>query len=194
MDADAINHLFRLIDRELWIVTSAHAGARGGLIATSAAQASIVPDMPRVIVAISKLHRTWELIEAGGAFALHLIRAEQLDLVARFGLQSARDVDKFAGLQTTRAATGSPILLDMPGWLDCRVEARLDSGERTFYLAAAVAGEVLHPDAPLLTTHRLAQSASPEMQAELKRQLADDAARDVPAITAWRTAHAERPR
>ena len=53
-------------------------------------------------------HETWKLIEASGAFALHLVDESQLDLVWRFGLQSSRDADKFAGLETTVARDGKP--------------------------------------------------------------------------------------
>ena len=58
----------------------------------------------------------------------------------RFGLRSGRDADKLAGLSMTTATTGSPILTDALGWLDCRVEARLDTGDRTVYLAEVVRG------------------------------------------------------
>src|SRR6516225_194631 len=92
--------LFARTDRELWLLTAAAGGRRGGLIATFVSQASIVPDLPRVVVGIAKQHHTWGLIEASGAFALHLLSADELDWVWRFGLQSGRDSDKLDGLAT----------------------------------------------------------------------------------------------
>src|SRR6516225_7315894 len=104
--------LFARTDRELWLLTATASGRRGGLIATFVSQASIVPDLPRVIVGIAKQHHTHGLIEASGAFALHLIGEEHLDWVWRFGLRSGRDADKLAGLTATAGTTGSPILAD----------------------------------------------------------------------------------
>src|SRR5580700_9651527 len=140
MDSNELGHLFERVDREVWIVTAAHAGRRGGLAATFVAPASIVPEMPRIIAGIAKTHETWKLIEASGAFAVHLVEESQAELVWRFGLQSSRDVDKFAGLRVHAAATGSPILRDALAWLDCRVETRMDTGDRTVFLGEVCEG------------------------------------------------------
>jgi flavin reductase (DIM6/NTAB) family NADH-FMN oxidoreductase RutF len=187
MDPQKIGHLFERVDREVWIVTAAHAGRRAGLVATFVAPASIVPEMPRVIAGIAKTHETQMLIEASGAFAVHLLDESQTDLVWLFGLQSSRSVDKFAGLPVQTAATGSPILRDALAWLDCRIEMRMDTGDRTVYL-----GDVLdcgsRSEARPLTLHKLLASAPPEYKQTLRDQMAADAAKDREAIERWRSA------
>lgn len=185
MNPDQIANVFAGLDRELWIVTAAAGPRRGGLVATFVGQASIAPELPRVVAGIAKTHRTWDLIEASGAFALHLVGDDQLDRVWRFGLQSGRDADKLADLETRRAATGSPILGDAPGWLDCRVEARFDIGDRTLYLAEVVDGRI-ESDRAWLTMHGLLRRAPAEKRAELKRQLRRDGQSDAAAIRDWR--------
>ena len=130
MNVAAISALFRQVDREVWLVTAQAGGRRGGLIATCVAQASIVPELPRVFVGLSRQHYTWELVETSGAFGLHLLADDQIDWVWHFGVQSGRDQDKFAGLKVQPSPAGSPILSDALGWLDCRVEAKLESGDR----------------------------------------------------------------
>src|SRR4051794_9615620 len=135
MDSAAASELFRRLDRELWVVTAGSGERRGGLIAAVVNQAAIVPHLPRVLVGLAKRHYTWELVEAGGAFGLHLLAEEHLDWVWRFGLHSGRDRDKLAGLSTRPGASGAPLLTDALAWLDCRVESRLDTGDRTVYLA-----------------------------------------------------------
>jgi flavin reductase (DIM6/NTAB) family NADH-FMN oxidoreductase RutF len=188
MDPKAISRLFERVDRELWIVTAAHAGRRGGLVATFVSPASIVLEIPRIIAGIAKTHETWKLIEASGAFAAHLVDASQAELVWRFGLASSRDIDKFAGVEVDTAATGSPILRDALAWLDCRVETGMDTGDRTIYL-----GEVCDAHsrsaARSLTLQELLVAASPEQRATLREQMAADAARDREAISRWREAH-----
>jgi flavin reductase (DIM6/NTAB) family NADH-FMN oxidoreductase RutF len=177
--------LFGLIDRELWLVTAADGSRHGGLLATFVSQASLVPELPRVLVGLARHHHTWEIIEAGNAFALHLLGEEHLELVWRFGLCSGRDVDKLAGLSFTTGATGCPRLDGVLGWLDCRVEARLATGDRTVYLGDVVDARV-NEARPPLTFKRALQLATPEQLREMKRQLAHDSALDAEAIHRWR--------
>src|SRR3954468_13889347 len=108
MDATAAPTLFAWLNRELWLVPAQAGGRRGGLIATFVNQASIVPDLPRMLVGLARQHHTWELVEASGAFALHLLGEAHLELVWRFGLHSGHDLDKFEGLEVGAAVTGSP--------------------------------------------------------------------------------------
>jgi flavin reductase (DIM6/NTAB) family NADH-FMN oxidoreductase RutF len=185
MDAREIGRLFERVDRELWIVTAAHGDRRAGLVATFVAAASIVPEMPRIIAGIAKTHETWKLIEASGAFAVHLVEESQAELVWHFGLQSSRDVDKFAGLEVATAATGSPILRDALAWLDCRVETCMDTGDRSVYLGEVRDGASKSDSQPL-TLQKLLASAPPENKKILSEQMAADAVRDADAINRWR--------
>ena len=185
MDKTAASALFAWLDREVWLLTAQAGQRRGGLIATFVSEASLVPHLPRVVVGIARQHHTWELIEASNAFALHLLGQHNLDWVVHFGLHSGRDVDKFADVPFTTAVTGSPILDRAVGWLDCEVEARLNTGDRTLYLAQVVQSAVTHFGPPL-TLKRLLESASPEMLAEMKRLVHHDGQIDAQAILAWR--------
>jgi flavin reductase (DIM6/NTAB) family NADH-FMN oxidoreductase RutF len=177
--------IFDRLDREVWIVT-ARAGARtGGLLATFVSQASIVLELPRVLVGLAKQHHTHELIEANGAFALHLIDEDHLDWAWRFGLGSGRDLNKLQGLAKHTYTTGSPILDDATDWLDCRVEARLDTGDRTVYLGEVVEARHCSPSPPL-TMSRLLQLAPADKVREMKEQQMRDSLVDAAAIMAWR--------
>jgi flavin reductase (DIM6/NTAB) family NADH-FMN oxidoreductase RutF len=185
MEISAAESLFSLTDRELWLVTS-HAGSRrGGLIATFVCHASLVPELPRVLVAIAKQHQTWELIDHSQRFALHLIGEEQLELVWRFALQSGRQVDKFADLAFDIGKSGNPRLESTLGWLDCRVETQLETGDRTVYLAEVVEARALRAGKPL-TMRRLLELAPAEKREQLKLLRQRDAAIDAASIRAWR--------
>jgi flavin reductase (DIM6/NTAB) family NADH-FMN oxidoreductase RutF len=186
VDTTAASTLFAWLDREIWLLTAEAEAKRGGLIATFVAQASIVPDLPRMLVGLSRRHHTWELVERSNSFALHLIDEQHLDWIRRFGLESGRDKDKFDGLNVRRAGTGSPLLEDAIGWLDCRVENRMESGDRTIYLAEVVQGGVSNYAQPL-TFRRVMQIAHPTLLAELKRQLHQDSERDAELIRQWRS-------
>jgi flavin reductase (DIM6/NTAB) family NADH-FMN oxidoreductase RutF len=203
---DAFSEIFDRLDRELWLVT-ARAGERcSGLIATYISRVSLVPDLPRVTIAIAKHHFTHELIEASKAFCMHLLDEESIDWVWRFGIPSGREVDKLQGLATSTGASGSPILSGAPAWLDCRVEARMDTGDRTIFLAEVLdAGrarakakrgdlrsetvrsqETCTQHWTPLTFKRLLELAPPERLREMKQALERDVEVDRAAIVAWR--------
>jgi flavin reductase (DIM6/NTAB) family NADH-FMN oxidoreductase RutF len=173
------------LDRELWVVTASAQGRRGGLIATFVNQASIVPELPRVVLGVARQHNTARLIDESGAFALHLIGEEHIDWVWRFGLRSGRKEDKLEGLTVTYGPTRSPLLRDALAWLDCRVEDRLETGDRTLYLADVMAGESLRPEPPLRFS-RMIELAEPERRLQLKEQIERDRIIEAAAIETWR--------
>jgi flavin reductase (DIM6/NTAB) family NADH-FMN oxidoreductase RutF len=186
MNASAIADVLSPLDRELWLVTAQVGPRRGGLIATFVSNASLVPDLPRMLIGIAKQHHTWDLIEAAGAFAMHLFGEDHLDWVWRFGLASGRGRDKLAGLPTTSGATGSPLLEDALAWLDCRVEARMDTGDRMVFLGEVVDGARLRAGTAL-SFQRMLKLAPPDKRVALKEGMVLDAAVDAAAIRVWRT-------
>ena len=177
--------IFSQLNSTLWLLTVTTPGARGGMIVTFVHTASIVPDCPRVVVGIAKQHYTWKLIESSNRFVLHLFGEKQFEWVHRFGLQCGRDVDKLAGLAQTTTPGGQQFLNDAQAWMDCRVEARMDSGDKTIYLADVETGELPGNDPPL-TAKRMVELAPPEMLAELKARMETDIEIDEQAILRWR--------
>jgi flavin reductase (DIM6/NTAB) family NADH-FMN oxidoreductase RutF len=185
VNADAAAEIFGRLDRELWVIT-ARAGERSsGLVATYVASVSLVPALPRVTVALAKHHFTHELIEASNAFAMHLVSEEQIDWIWRFGIRSGRDIEKLAGMTTSPGASGAPILSGALAWLDCRVESRLDTGDRTVYLAEVLGARSERSDRPL-SFKRLLEVAPAERLRELKAAMEPDIELDRAAILKWR--------
>jgi flavin reductase (DIM6/NTAB) family NADH-FMN oxidoreductase RutF len=173
------------MDREVWLVTARSGEKRSGLIATYVGQVSLVPDQPRVSVCLSQQHHTHDLIDASGCFAMHLLSEENLELVWRFGLVTGRNHDKFAGLETTTGATGSLLLGCTIGWLECAVEARLDIGGRTLFVAGVMEGQVNHFAQPL-TARRLMELAPMSRLTEMQRLRHHDGYLEAEALRLWR--------
>jgi flavin reductase (DIM6/NTAB) family NADH-FMN oxidoreductase RutF len=184
----AAGEVYDLLDPPVWLVTSANADSRGGLIATFAARASIVPSLPRMVLGVAKQHHTWGLIEASDRFALHLLFPDQTDLIRRFGSRSGHGVDKFRGLPDERTPGGCPLLTGALAWLDCRVENRMDTGDRTLYLAAVEAGGTSGGSRPL-TVRQLFAKAPEDLRQRLDELYARDGQVDAEAILRWRAAH-----
>jgi flavin reductase (DIM6/NTAB) family NADH-FMN oxidoreductase RutF len=187
VDPLVISTVFRATDRELWLLTAQAGDRRGGLIATCVAEASIAPEMPRILVGLARHHATWELVNVGRGFTLHLLAVEQMELVWRFGLQSSRDTDKLDGIALQPSANGNLVLTDTPAWLDCRVETSLDLGDRTLFVAEVLDGG-LRDNRPILTMQTLVRTAPADKLQQMRDARARDAAIDGPMIQAWRCA------
>ncbi len=165
--------IFKLVDRTIWIVTSADANRRGGLVATWVNQDLVGPQPPSLVVAVAKCHFTAELMEASGGFVAHLIRPDQLDLVWRFAIGSGRDRDKLEGVDVSTAKTGSPILADCVAWLDCRISETKEAGDRMYCWGEVVSAAKVSAGPPLAEREVL-RRASPEQLGQLKAaKLAD---------------------
>ena len=130
-------------------VTSRWQGRDNVQIAVAIAAASIVPDRPRVVVQLYKTNLSHDMVLAAGAFALNFLRPEQLDLIGDFGLASGRDRDKLADVGKTKGESGSPLLTDCFGYLDCRVINAMDGGDMTCFLADVLDGKTLAQGDPL---------------------------------------------
>ncbi|MCH8893848.1 MAG: flavin reductase family protein, partial [Chloroflexi bacterium] len=74
---------------------------------------------------------------------------DQLDLIGDFGLVSGRERDKLDGVAQTKGMSGSPLLTDCFGYLDCRVINAMDGGDMTCFLAEVVDGKTLSQGEPL---------------------------------------------
>ncbi len=194
MQQPSVTDLFnQILDPPLWVLTAAHGADRGGLIATFVANASLVPDLPRILAGIARQHHTWSLLQAARCFALHLLDESRLDWVDRFGLRSGRDADKFLGLEWSPGTTGAPLLAAALVGLECRVESAMDTGDRTIYLAEVVRVGPLRAGRPL-TVQRMLESLSPQQKAILRGQLHHDTLVDAEAIRAWRSARPKNER
>jgi len=185
VDPQAIDEVFQLLDRPVWIITAAAGPRRGGLVATWVSQASLDVGRSVLLAAIAPTHFTAELILESQAFAAHLLTREQIEHAWRFGLGSGRQRDKLSGIEVTTAETGSPILPDVLAWLDCRVIKHYDAGDRLLFWADVLAGRRTDGQPPL-REHELLGLASPEQKRRLKDNLLSDIGLLRPLADAWR--------
>ncbi|MFN0019385.1 MAG: flavin reductase family protein [Pirellulaceae bacterium] len=180
-----IDSLLRLVDREVWIVTAAAGGKRGGLTATWVAQASIDRERPVILAGLAPNHFTTELVEEGQAFVAHLLAESQVGLAWDFAKDSGRNRDKLAGLATAESPSASPILQDCLAWFDCRVFARYDAGDRLFYWADVVAAEKRSAGSPL-REQAFIGSLTDDQRKLLAGQRDTDAKIQRPLADSWR--------
>ena len=166
-----------------------------GLVATWVMQASLDADPGIMVISLALNHFTRELVDASGAFSLHLIGQRHAELAIRFATKSGHDTDKLAGVDWSVGATGAPRLNDVLGWLDCRVIARLSSGDRAYYWSEVEAGGGRMDESPLTDMQWLSQLEDHDL-ALLQSQRDDDIRLHRPRFQQWRTSLPEllRPR
>jgi flavin reductase (DIM6/NTAB) family NADH-FMN oxidoreductase RutF len=116
------------------VTTDGEAGSHG---LTANAVASLSLDPPLVLVAVDKRAASLDFLKKNGCFAVNILRLEQQDVSARFATTGPKD---FSDLNTTTAATGSPILADCLAFLDCRVHEILPGGDHEIFVGEIVAG------------------------------------------------------
>jgi flavin reductase (DIM6/NTAB) family NADH-FMN oxidoreductase RutF len=185
MNETSVQKVLGLFDRTTWIITAHSENNAGGLVATFVNNASLVPRLPRLLIGIARHHHTWDLIQRSRSFAAHLVDEDQCELIWRFGLVSGRSVNKLSGVRWYRSATGSPVLQDALAWLDCTVEAELDVGDRTIFVASIVDGHV-NRNGVALTSRRVFELASAAQHQQLQEERYRDEEIDRAAILAWR--------
>jgi flavin reductase (DIM6/NTAB) family NADH-FMN oxidoreductase RutF len=131
--------LLRHLTLPVVAVTTSAGGRRNGFIVNSAQRASLVPDIPRISLYVSKINFSHDLVWSAGVFGIHLLRTDQWDVIRDLGLRSARDVrDKLDDLDTRTGVTGCPMLDDCVAAFECRVINAMDAGGATFFLGEVV--------------------------------------------------------
>lgn len=178
MNHDRIAAVLARMNFEVFVLSAAAAGRCNGQIVSWVMPATIVPQVPRVLVGVGRTTYTRELIEASRTFALNLLGKDQWPWVSHFGFQSGRDVEKFATIPFEPGRTGSPLLPGVVGHLECRIRSVLDAGAHCFYLADVLEGRLVSDREPL-RLHDLPTVLPPEDLAIMSRLLKEDGARDL---------------
>ncbi len=149
MDHQQIAPLMGQLWSPLAAVTTHWQGKVNAQIAVAIGAASIVPSRPRVLVQIYKGNYSHQLIQKSGAFALNFLRADQLHLIKAFGFVSGKDANKLSDIPYEFKTSGSPVLKECWGYLDCRVINAMDGGDMTGFLADVLEGEAAGDGQPL---------------------------------------------
>ena len=136
---------FAALVHGVYVVTTRLEDVVNGMTASWAAQVSLKPLL--VMVSIAPSRYTHRLIKESGVFAVNVLDSTQAELGKRFGYKSGRQVDKFAGLEWTTAATGAPILPQSYAYLDLELRDTFSAGDHTLFVGEVVAAKILHPEA-----------------------------------------------
>jgi flavin reductase (DIM6/NTAB) family NADH-FMN oxidoreductase RutF len=131
---------FRHLSYGVYIISTWDGERPTGCTANSAMQITSQP--ATIALSINHDNFTNGCIEKSGLFAINIL-AEDSDsaLIGRFGFQSGRDVDKFAGI-THHEFAGLPVLADTCGYIVCKVINKMETATHTVFLGEVLDAEV----------------------------------------------------
>jgi flavin reductase (DIM6/NTAB) family NADH-FMN oxidoreductase RutF len=120
-----------------------------GMTANSFSSVSLDP--PLILVCVITGTRGTEIIQRNGVFAVNILSADQEPLSRFFAAPNRpRGSDAFRDIPHRTAATRSPILDGVRGWLDCRVTDSHEAGDHYIFIGEVLALGSAEDRAPLL--------------------------------------------
>ena len=132
----------------LYLLSARADGRDNGCIINTAVQ--VANDPTRVAISVIQKNYTHDMIKATGMFNLSAISSDApFEVFKHFGMQSGRNVDKFAGAKdVARSVNGLYYLTHYANaYLSCRVVKSEDLGSHTLFIAEVTDGEVLSGEA-----------------------------------------------
>ena len=143
------NAMFKL-SYGLFVLSSVEFGKDNGCIINTVMQ--ITDEPKRIAVGVNKSNRTHDMIDATGVFNVSVLtESTPFDVFQRFGFQSGRDVDKFAGLPAERSENWVRYLPEHTNAvLSGEVIQKIDCGTHTLFIADVTEAKVLS-DEPSVT-------------------------------------------
>jgi flavin reductase (DIM6/NTAB) family NADH-FMN oxidoreductase RutF len=128
------------------VVTAKQAdGTRAGFVVGSFTSVSLDP--PLIAFFPDKASTSWPKIQDAGRFCINILSSDQEDVCRRF---AARVPDRFQGVPTREAGTGSPIIEGVVAWIDCELESVQEPGDHYIVLGRVLALEREESSLPLL--------------------------------------------
>ncbi|MEY9210746.1 flavin reductase family protein [Thermobifida halotolerans] len=129
-------------------VTAVCALVDGGPVGMAASTfTSVSLDPPLVSVCVARTSTTWPALRRSTRIGVSVLNSEHGAICRQL---SARDVDRFAGVDWTALPNGSVVLNDAAAWLDCGVEEEITAGDHVIALLSVQAIQAAPAVAPLV--------------------------------------------
>ena len=125
-----------------------------GCIVNTAVQVGAMPT--RIAVSVQMGNLTRELIEKTGKFNVSVLTEDvPFETIRHFGMQSGRDVDKFADFTNLeRSCNGLYYLTEnVNAMFSCEVKEKKDLGSHMMFIGEVVESKVLGKGAPCTYAH-----------------------------------------
>lgn len=113
----------------------------GGCIVDAVSQVS-AGDSPLIAVAVMKKNYTNELMHKNNTFALSVLSKDvNPEIIKTFGLNSMRDIDKFANTKTNEVE-GLKVIDDSLGYMICEKVDTIENDTHTLFIGKLIEADV----------------------------------------------------
>lgn len=130
------------------LVSVSHLGKEHGMTVSSFTSVSLDP--PLITISLTKDSRTLEMITGSRSFGVTILSSEQTGISSIFAGQIGDDEDRFAGLETKRLISGTPMITGGIAYLDCNVFEIYEFASNSLIIGEVIAAEVGENVKPLL--------------------------------------------
>ncbi len=130
------------------VVTTTDDAGPAGMTASSFSSVSLNP--PLVSICVARNLGMHARLEQAGIFAVNILGKGNVEDGRRFAGMLPGVSDRFAGITTSTAVTGAPLLANTLGWVDCKLWAAHDGGDHTIFVGEVLAAGIDKTAAPLL--------------------------------------------
>ena len=128
------------------VVTASGADGPLGVAIGSFASISLEPPLVGFFIGLSST--SWGPIREAGSFCVNILCEDQLELC---GTMASKADDKFSGILWDPApVSGAPVLPDVHGFIDCRLEDVVTVGDHELVIGRVLHLETRRDEAPLI--------------------------------------------
>ena len=128
----------RKITQGMYVLTTKD----GGCVVDAVAQIS-AGDNPLISVAVMKSNYTNELLKKNDRFALSVLGLNvDSNIIATFGMNSTRDINKFECVSTMEVE-GLNVISDSVGYMICEIVDSIDNDTHTLFIGRLIEADIL---------------------------------------------------
>jgi flavin reductase (DIM6/NTAB) family NADH-FMN oxidoreductase RutF len=114
------------------VITVCKDDLKRGMTANAFTSVSLNP--PLILVSVDKKADTHSLMIEAEAFCVNILPEHRREWSDWWAGKAPKDVDQFANMPYSTKATGSPVLDECLGYIDCKVWARYEGGDHTLFV------------------------------------------------------------
>jgi flavin reductase (DIM6/NTAB) family NADH-FMN oxidoreductase RutF len=148
MNPEAKKKALRMITYGLYILTSKSGDRYSAGTVNWLSQSSFEP--PLVMVGVKRDSGLHSTISESGVFAVNILASDQKEIASAFFKPTTVENDKINGYRFEQGETGSPLLVDLPAFFECRVVDKVERGDHTIFVGEVINAGVRKEAKPLV--------------------------------------------
>jgi flavin reductase (DIM6/NTAB) family NADH-FMN oxidoreductase RutF len=125
------------------VITTCKGDVKHGMTANAFSSVSLNP--PLILVSVDKKADMHGYMMEADTFCVNILAEHRRQWSDWWAGRAPKDQDQFTDIPHSTKVTGSPVLDDCLGYIDCKVWARYDAGDHTLFLGE-VQEAAVNPD------------------------------------------------